>query len=704
MKRAPFYYKCIAAIVSIFFLSGCLRNHDASPRQPKAIQGILDLSEWNFAHNGTVKLMGEWEFYWEELLKPAQLLTDGRPDDVRYIDLPSSWNGYRLGDGKLSGNGYATFRLLISLSGSERNLAIRIPSLSTSYKLWVDGKPLSTVGKVGTRREESRPQYLPKVVPVQLGKETLEIVIQVSNFHHRRGGMWTSLKMGLEEQMIAKQNNAIAAQLFLCGGLVIMGFYHLGLFILRPRDKSNRPAVYFGLFCLIAVTRSLLVGETFIYHIFPDASWEIVLKIEYLAFYLGLPIALRYIYHLFPRDISKLVVSVSTGLGLAFAALVVATPSYVFTHTIVLYQLITLLTSVYAIYVLIIASIRKRKGTLLVAIGVIAYVAAAINDILYYDELAGTGDLFPFGLFICVMFQSFILSAKFSGAFQSIAEMSLQLRGLNSNLEEKITERTLALEQSNHHLEMMNRDLDRMEKSRRHLLINIFHDLGTPITLIQGYIEALLDEVVQNPGDQRKYLKLIHTRVLGLNRLIQDLFQLSRLEERQISFNMRRVPVGEFIRYFSSLYELEITDAGFRFERIVPVNLQELDSMFVRVDFGRLDQVFTNLIYNTFKHTKGKGIIRLEFSADESDLWVKVVDNGDGIDEEDLPYIFDRFYMKDQSRNSASEGSGLGLAIAKEIVESHKGRIGVESSVPAGSTFYFTLPLVIEDIEGIEDT
>lgn len=263
-------------------------------------------------------------------------------------------------------------------------------------------------------------------------------------------------------------------------------------------------------------------------------------------------------------------------------------------------------------------------------------------------------------------------------------------------------------------------DLLRIEKSRRHLLTNISHELRTPITSIQGYLEAMLDGVVAEPLRQWKYLKIIHSRVLALNRLIQDLFQLTQLESRQIAFNLYQIPVNNLLEHIYEKYEVDVKNAGlnFAFENQALCE----SSVRVAVDPDRIEQVFANLIFNAIKHTPPGGSIAIgyEITADATqpsaiqgnlttdvniakniiseeqtrqNVLIKIKDTGSGIPQEDLPLIFERFYKGSKSRNSALGGSGLGLSIAKEIVEFHGGKIWAESKQGEGSTFCFTLPV-----------
>jgi signal transduction histidine kinase len=380
------------------------------------------------------------------------------------------------------------------------------------------------------------------------------------------------------------------------------------------------------------------------------------------------------------------------GFGAAFTVLALVLPFPLVTMVVVPYQIFTVLISLYVLYVLINAVRYSRDGAVLALIGCGVLALSVLVDILYYNNVTSNGNVVPVGIIVSIFTTALIISIRMAKTYREAEVLSRRMQEMNAGLERKVRERTLDLEESNQHLERVNGDLARLEKSRRQLLSNISHDLGTPITLIQGYVEALLDGIVERPEQQQKYLRLIHSRVTGLSRLIQDLFQLSKLEARQISFSIQEITVEEYVRHFYERYELEVKNAGLTFDFQVTSPPGGMGG-YVQVDLDRMDQVYTNVIYNAVKYTPAGGKIRLVYSVEESLIVTKIIDTGCGIEQEDLPYIFDRFYMKDKSRNSAAGGSGLGLSIAKEIVEFHGGNIWAESRVHQGTSICFLLPV-----------
>jgi signal transduction histidine kinase len=190
---------------------------------------------------------------------------------------------------------------------------------------------------------------------------------------------------------------------------------------------------------------------------------------------------------------------------------------------------------------------------------------------------------------------------------------------------------------------------------------------------------------------------MIYTKVIALNHLITDLFQLTTLEARRIPFTIQSIRLTDYKQHLQERFELDIQNAALVFQITLAEQLTQHGAR-IEIDLDRMDQVFTNLIFNSIRYTQAGGIIHIQLErGQEGHLLIRVQDTGSGIAEEDLSFVFDRFYKGNKSRSGKSEGSGLGLAICKEIVESHGGNIWVESKSNEGSVFCFILPLLLEE-------
>lgn len=230
------------------------------------------------------------------------------------------------------------------------------------------------------------------------------------------------------------------------------------------------------------------------------------------------------------------------------------------------------------------------------------------------------------------------------------------------------------------------------EENRKELISNISHDLKTPITSIIGYVEGIKDGVANTPEKMDKYLTTIHTKAKHMDTLIDELFLFSKLDLNRVPFQFETVELNTFMQELIEEMQMDLSEEG------IEINLQLHSSpLYVTADCEKINRVISNLIHNSVKYMdKEEKKITVTVSSDNNKVIVKVIDNGSGIESDTLPYIFERFYRAEQSRNSGTGGSGLGLAIAKQIVEEHGGEIWAESELGKGTSIFFSLEKVEE--------
>lgn len=228
----------------------------------------------------------------------------------------------------------------------------------------------------------------------------------------------------------------------------------------------------------------------------------------------------------------------------------------------------------------------------------------------------------------------------------------------------------------------------RAEAESKELISNISHDLKTPITAIKGYVEGIMDGVASSPEKLDKYIKTIYVKANDMDKLIDELTIYSKIDTNRIPYTFSKINISNYFDDCINELGIELESKG------IMLNFSNfLDGeVIVIADSEQLKRVINNIISNSVKYMdKSKGIINIRLKDVGDYVQIEIEDNGKGIAARDLPYIFDRFYRADSSRNSAQGGSGIGLAIVKKIIEDHGGNIWATSKEGVGTVMYFVL-------------
>ena len=431
----------ISFVFSILFLLSSCHKSDIQSNAPIAQKGILDIRNWDFNKDGAIMLNGEWSFFWKKLIDPSDFNHVNLQND-NYIQVPSLWNGQMVNNEKLKSEGYATFSLKI-ISNKDQRLDIVIDELMTAYKCWCNGIEIFECGKVSTEAQTTVPRQFPVIRNIDITKDTTILVFQISNFHHRAGGFFTSPKLGMKEEIFTEKIKKMAFDLFLFGSILIMSFYHFGFFYMR-REKSA--AFFFGLFTLILAVRTLFTGSQFVTILFTDISWFLKYRIEYLTLYLSSAFILYFLHKIYRKDINERFTQIFALVCVSYS-LTIFLPTSIFTHLLLSFQIILLSTIIYIFTRLIKTLVRKRIGARILFTSVMVFFLTIINDILFTRGLIPNSmELVPFGTFIFILGQSLVLARIFTGAFYENETLTLELDYQNKNLERIVDQRTLEIE------------------------------------------------------------------------------------------------------------------------------------------------------------------------------------------------------------------------------------------------------------------
>lgn len=228
-------------------------------------------------------------------------------------------------------------------------------------------------------------------------------------------------------------------------------------------------------------------------------------------------------------------------------------------------------------------------------------------------------------------------------------------------------------------------NLQQNEHLRQSLVADVAHELRTPLSIIRGNLESILAGIAE-PKEEN--LALIHDEVLRMSYLVRDLQDLSLAEARQLKLNKQKIDVVELTRKIISFFQVETEEKG------IPILMETKNEIpLLEADPHRLEQIFANLLSNAIRYSSANENIIIRFAVSGQSLIIQFADSGPGIETEELPYIFERFYRGDKARSRVFGGTGLGLAISKGYAEMHGGTIKAENNAGKGSTFIVELPL-----------
>lgn len=411
----------ISAILTVFF---SVFTYDVNQTAPKPVKGVLDLSGWDI-DNGRPSLAGEWEFYWDRLLTYGDF--DSRSDqNTQYVYVPKTWNSYEENGEKLPGYGYATYRLKLIVRDPNQTLSMRVDTMSTSYRMFINDKEIASNGEAGTDSNTSRPGYRPTVVDFQPPAKEFYIIIQVSNFTYARGGIWYEINLGTHKQIEALNRVLIYKDAVLVGSLLIMALYYASFYLALQRDKSY---LYFMLLCIIFIIRTSLYGDMFICRLIPGMPFGLLIFLTYATLYWITIVIFLMIDSLYENSLRKKFRKLFLIYGIAATTTTAMLPIHVYTRFITEIEMVGIAMVVFSVCIVARAFLKKENGASLILLAMFVILATGVHDVLYQANVIHhfIGELASIGIFLFMFIFSFILASRFSDAFEKSKKLSEKL-------------------------------------------------------------------------------------------------------------------------------------------------------------------------------------------------------------------------------------------------------------------------------------
>ncbi len=673
------YIRSLIYVFGLLFLTHTSLFSREAP--PLAVRGVLDLRDYNFKSDGPVSLQGEFEFYWNQMLNPANEEDTGV---VNYIQVPGSWYRLRKELPEIMRFGFATYRLLILLPNGVNSLSFKAENIFSASGFFLNGKAIDYLGFPGVNKFQTLVKYDNPLITGTFQGSEAELLIKVSNFNHRNSGIVGGIIMGLPDQMNTHRQKNLFRGHFLMGAFLIIGIYFLGLYMIRAEHYR----LYFSMICILMALRVALIVEIPLLHTL-NLNGLTNARLELLNIYFFAPFFTLMIQSIFPYDFPRWALKTIMWISAGFIVIVIVSPISLFSFTLPWFVIFFLLFSSLFLYVILLAWSRGRSHAIAFSIGLLVLFVGALNDLLGEIDMINSPYIVHYTMFIYLIIYAYIFADK-SNQLQGEAEkLTRELSNVRNHLEELVEMRTTELQsvsnqlkQQKKKLEKTNRELVEAMHARNRLFSIIGHDVRAPI----GYIRQALEMMVENremPETERNELiQMMAISSESTYNLLDNLLVWGRSQTGKLKVNLSKFQLKGLIDE-----SLELVNIGIR-EKRLKVEVFISQDHYLEADRDQLYVVIRNLLSNAIKFTPERGSVYISSKKQKGEVVISVRDTGIGIPEAVVSKLLESNDHISTNGTKGERGSGLGLRICSEIVQSNEGWIKIESEPGIGTTIF----------------
>ncbi len=655
--------------------------------------GVLDLRGYSINKDFSIKLDGEWEFYWDNYLYPDDFQAGKHPQADCLTEVPSYWGNYQIDGKNLTGFGHGTYRLLILLPEGYRNiLAFDIPGFDVSCTMYIDNKLAVSAGETGTSKYNSKGGYKPLVTGYKPVTDSINILIQVSNYQHRRGGFWKSIKIG-DPRKINKLADEYAFVSYLSLGVLFAFAVFFFLFFLL--FKEDKVLLFFAI-TLSGIFLRFVTTDLYPILIFTNISWMWMIRLEYLGTFIAFIFGMWYFHSIYPSKAFKYFAIVNTALSSVAVILVTFFSVFVFSHTMLYFQPAVLIFILWFVIAGFIKLFKPFPGKWAYFAGSVVFILALVNDIMLANSKTALSHdyIIHFAIQVFVFIQAVLLIKKWIVAYYEKEKLHTEITHLNKNLETIVRKRTSQLESQNleinkqkEKIENQNKKLQESLDFKNKFFSIIAHDLKSPISsLVQAW--ELMDEDL--PEKEKEELM---TSTKGLVKsaadLIDNLLYWGLSQGDQIHYNPENIMLREIIDGSVSLFSKSAHQKSIKLKILCEKNCSAY------IDRELFQIVLRNLISNAIKFTNPHGTVSIKGGPDKENTSATIIsieDNGLGMSRETIKNIFDNKDIISTSGTANERGTGLGLRLCIELIKINQSKINIESTPGKGTTISLQLP------------
>ncbi|HYG60914.1 MAG TPA: 7TM diverse intracellular signaling domain-containing protein [Symbiobacteriaceae bacterium] len=603
-----------AGLVVVVFLSALLALLLSSTiEKPGAQRGVLDLTHWNPEAEAPAVLDGEWSFYWDQLLGPEIFLSE-RPEPTGFLSLPGTWRRFPQGDKRLPADGHATLHLRVSMPQTSKLMAVRIPAVYSAYQLWANGNLIATGGTVGRSASDSIPQYRVQIAVFEPPSAAVDLVLQISNYHHDWSGLARSIQIGTFETVVANQGRNLRLWSSALGALTLLGLQNLFLFFIRGRQECH---LLFSILILSGAATAANDNELIFSRMAPGFGWEVHWKIEYLAGFLLIILAARLVQTLFPQQARAGAFRAALLMAGAGIFLVLLTPARIYTPIQPVFHIMGIVTIIYCMSVGIKATYQDRPNAWMIVLSVLAIsVWLALEWPRYYGILTDNVYIGVMAALAASLGMAFIHLVDHRQLSKATKVLSTANSALNARLRQQVAELQAARARLSAQEEEMRRKTSEFLQSR----------VQSKLIVVGHHLEEAENRLETDPEKGRGPLELAQWLVEEVRE--KDIRSISHLlHPTAISLGLEpavRSLAAEYAHQFRVTVDIkpEVTVLDDITENRIPEG--------VRLTAYR---VLTEALGNVKAHARATEV-RVELSQTSAgDLVMTITDNGRGFDQ-----------------------------------------------------------------------
>lgn len=326
----------------------------------------------------------------------------------------------------------------------------------------------------------------------------------------------------------------------------------------------------------------------------------------------------------------------------------------------------------------------KEMGTIIIGYLGTSYLSSA--SVSFISTLNHSFMVSAIVTLICGIIISIVISKQISKPLDKITETANKMRNGDLNVRAKVNSNTKEIIELSNSINYLAETLSSQEMLRKRLTSDMAHELRTPLTTLKTHVEAFIDGIWE-PTNER--FETFYNEIDRLTKMVDNLRDLAKLEQTNINLNKSKVNISNELEKIIDTYEPLYIKKNYELTSIITPEIM------ASIDIDKFKQIVNNLLSNSYKYLRSNGKVKVVLKKENNIIIIKVIDNGIGIPDKDIPYIFERFYRSDLSRNKNTGGSGIGLTITKAFVEAHGGKIYLESKINEGTTFTLDFPQIV---------